>query len=493
LSQPLRAFFEPRFGYDFGQVSVHVDERAAAIAQVVNAQAFTMGRDIVFGAGQYAPGTVEGKKLLAHEMAHVIQQSQSGNILIQGRWEYPPDISQLYDIGRTYTILHPTRLRPQGPFTLNLLHLISSTFTVSAAWHSQEMAHAILEALESSATFVFIAQQLDRYYRRRNTPDISIFWANGSRFIPAGAPPFWPGGSGGRGDRIHIDRSVTTFRPGAMSSAGLAYQTMAFVRVVVHEAAHAYRHIRSRVGAGLRGVLQDERQTRILESRMMAQVEQRAQGALLQEARQQRQLVGSTLIRETAQDIVSGSGVSYVENYHINQTFRAVYPNYEQAKRTDGARQIRGFSNLRSIEELGSRDYNTYRDAVRQMITNNSRRPPPTSRTTSDGPTSTPVEPQPSPPPTISSTASTTLLQLLNSSPNLAQLASRRPQGLSDGETALFYYIVLLKIHHVKFRIAEEHRRNRRLTRGSPQHRQFLDRIARDYLGRPNAYADILD
>ena len=75
LSASERAFFEPRFGVDFDEVRVHSDARAAHVAQSVNARAFTLGRDVVFGAGQYAPGMSEGRRLLAHELTHVVQQS----------------------------------------------------------------------------------------------------------------------------------------------------------------------------------------------------------------------------------------------------------------------------------------------------------------------------------------------------------------------------------------------------------------------------------
>ena len=75
LPEFTRAFFEPRFGQDFTQVRVHTDTRAAESARAMNARAFTVGRSIVFGAGQYAPGTVAGKRLLAHELTHVVQQT----------------------------------------------------------------------------------------------------------------------------------------------------------------------------------------------------------------------------------------------------------------------------------------------------------------------------------------------------------------------------------------------------------------------------------
>jgi uncharacterized protein DUF4157 len=74
LPNPLRSYFEPRFGYDLSTVRVHADGEAASAARAVQARAYTFGRNIVFGAGEYAPTTAEGKRLIAHELTHVAQQ-----------------------------------------------------------------------------------------------------------------------------------------------------------------------------------------------------------------------------------------------------------------------------------------------------------------------------------------------------------------------------------------------------------------------------------
>ncbi len=74
----LRAFFEPRFGHDFSQVRIHTDSRASQAARAVNALAYTVGADVVFGSGQYQPASSEGRRLLAHELTHVVQQGQGG-------------------------------------------------------------------------------------------------------------------------------------------------------------------------------------------------------------------------------------------------------------------------------------------------------------------------------------------------------------------------------------------------------------------------------
>lgn len=76
LDAGTRAFMEPRFGHDFSNVRVHTDSQAAESARSVDALAYTVGQDVVFGAGQYAPETGEGKQLLAHELTHTLQQPQ---------------------------------------------------------------------------------------------------------------------------------------------------------------------------------------------------------------------------------------------------------------------------------------------------------------------------------------------------------------------------------------------------------------------------------
>ena len=81
LDVPTRAYFEPRFGYDFSRVRVHTDNRAAESAASIGASAYTAGSNIAFANGRFVPNSFSGRELLAHELTHVIQQSalqQSG-------------------------------------------------------------------------------------------------------------------------------------------------------------------------------------------------------------------------------------------------------------------------------------------------------------------------------------------------------------------------------------------------------------------------------
>jgi hypothetical protein len=75
LSAAERSFFEPRFGTDFSHVRLHHGAQAAGLARSINAQAFTLGREIVLGAEAQASTTWAGRRLLAHELTHVVQQN----------------------------------------------------------------------------------------------------------------------------------------------------------------------------------------------------------------------------------------------------------------------------------------------------------------------------------------------------------------------------------------------------------------------------------
>lgn len=74
LAESTRDFFEPRFGHDLSRVRVHTDAKSALAARSVRSRAFTAGEDIAFDAGEYAPETREGRRLLGHELTHVVQQ-----------------------------------------------------------------------------------------------------------------------------------------------------------------------------------------------------------------------------------------------------------------------------------------------------------------------------------------------------------------------------------------------------------------------------------
>jgi hypothetical protein len=84
LSGRIRSFFEERMGRDFSDVRVHTGPQAQRSVRSINADAFTLGKDVAFAKGNYRPDTTEGKKLIAHELTHVIQQTGAeGSGLVQ--------------------------------------------------------------------------------------------------------------------------------------------------------------------------------------------------------------------------------------------------------------------------------------------------------------------------------------------------------------------------------------------------------------------------
>lgn len=119
-----KSFFEQRFGRDFSDVKIHNDDVAAKSAQSINALAYTHGNNIVFNQNQFAPETDSGKRLLAHELTHVVQQNGFLNKMIQKAniahrtltWDdfKGPVANPSYDAGTVSDITYPdlTTIKP---------------------------------------------------------------------------------------------------------------------------------------------------------------------------------------------------------------------------------------------------------------------------------------------------------------------------------------------------------------------------------------------
>ena len=95
LDHDTRSFVEPRLGHDFSHVRVHTGPRAAASAHEVGALAYTVGQDVVFGAGQFDPRTAAGRRLLTHELVHVAQQGKSPTVQTDLKIGPPNDGAEL--------------------------------------------------------------------------------------------------------------------------------------------------------------------------------------------------------------------------------------------------------------------------------------------------------------------------------------------------------------------------------------------------------------
>src|SRR4029077_11658236 len=117
LEAGTRRFFEGRFGYDFGAVRIHRDTRAAESARAVHAQAYTVGRDIVFNSGGFAPDSEAGCRLLAHELTHVVQQRGDDRPLLQ-RFAPFEFIGDIFSVGPSQAF---ARLFGEGTFSTDEL------------------------------------------------------------------------------------------------------------------------------------------------------------------------------------------------------------------------------------------------------------------------------------------------------------------------------------------------------------------------------------
>ena len=149
IGREQRALFEPRFGYSFRNVRIHTGERAAAAARLLNAQAFTSGPDIMFGRDQYRPSTASGRQLIAHELAHVVQQGAAaprmdrggealvapshvrGVPLIQRRPVPPATVAGL-NLG-PLAVMEPESVEPTGdPSSPRILRAVGPTHLLTA-------------------------------------------------------------------------------------------------------------------------------------------------------------------------------------------------------------------------------------------------------------------------------------------------------------------------------------------------------------------------
>lgn len=113
LDSGTRAYMEPRFGHDFSHVRIHTDERAADSARAVNATAYAVGSHMVFDRGRYAPGSTEGRRLIAHELTHVVQQQSAGEPVIQRELVYASGYANRFRSDRAEVGCYQSRPRCQ--------------------------------------------------------------------------------------------------------------------------------------------------------------------------------------------------------------------------------------------------------------------------------------------------------------------------------------------------------------------------------------------
>lgn len=164
LDAATRAFMEPRFGHDFGRVRVHTDARAAASVRAVGALAYTVGSHIAFEAGHYRPEDAGGRDLLAHELAHTVQQQ--GAPATRPAVGAPGSASEQDASRAARALVTGTPVPTLRPAAQQLMrrHLFTSTIT---------MKHRYLRSRSFQVTQGGIVVSASAIYERLGTPGCS--------------------------------------------------------------------------------------------------------------------------------------------------------------------------------------------------------------------------------------------------------------------------------------------------------------------------------
>jgi len=153
LDSATRSFFEPRLGHDFSQVRIHTDAGAAESAEVSGASAYTVGSNIVFGPGQYQPESYTGRKLLSHELIHVIQQKTSGHMMqfalkqTTSAYAGNPQVTQIPGLSIGVGVVLILKKTPHGiDFQGSDYHLITKPSGGMTNEETQNLQHILLQA-----------------------------------------------------------------------------------------------------------------------------------------------------------------------------------------------------------------------------------------------------------------------------------------------------------------------------------------------------------
>ncbi len=171
LPKSVSAFFESRFGQDFSKVRVHTGGAAGQSARDLNAQAYTVGHEIVFGDGRFAPGTNDGRRLIAHELTHVVQQNgpNAGNERLNiDSANYPLEKKASQTNRHTSQHIQTRRLRPVVQKTPHRTIMRSQLFT-----STMEICRRLLRSRMFQVSQGSIRVTANAVNERRGTPECS--------------------------------------------------------------------------------------------------------------------------------------------------------------------------------------------------------------------------------------------------------------------------------------------------------------------------------
>ena len=511
LDTATRAFMEPRFGHDFAHVRIHCDERSAAVARSLNARAYTVGTHIVFGAGEYAPSREAGKRLLAHEMAHVLQQNQSGTLAIQRReGQYPGPTLPAGNVEKNYptyyTILKPKKLNVKGPFSAAILDSISSSYfdapgkcisksECTPEFHGARKAELILTLLESSADFVDMAAKLDAFYADDGNPGFRMSEAfMGSKFVRAGMPFQTRRGEKAitdSGDVMMIDQGGNPLMSGANPKLTDEQVAVAFVDALVHETVHAFRRVSKLTKPGLKGSIEEELETRKKSGAILTDIASGSpKNAIKQEAERYIKAIQADTrsMKQVGLSIVSGDGITYVESFFVDVAFREFFDGYAKSKPD----LIPGLTDLDHPSAVTPGAADDHAQKVRELIEKFSEpRDILVDRAPSVSDELKGVDPSPrvkTLPRILNVAESIRVLDLIDRTMSLKDLSKEAKDitKLSPAGRAVFFHALLLKTSLIKATLKQEHEDGPDST--SKDYEALCNELAKKFLGETKPY-----
>ena len=496
LDAATRAFMEPRFGVDLGAVRIHADAEADRSARSIDALAYTAGDHIAFRADRYDPSIQEGKRLLAHELTHTLQQSRGEGSPTHGparveqhavpgtllRKRPIPDV----DTPDTFTVVSTKKLDENGRFTGPLLDFISRGWTKKAVGSPPELAQQIVDALESSNQFVTIAKNLDAFLLKHPDMDIAVAASSmGTKFVPANTPfqgsPEGPVQTPGltapaNTHFIFIDfvKSEIAFHSGATGPQQIAV----FVQNIIHETTHAFDLVNGLGTSGLSGALEEEQRARKSELKALEEIRLATKdpdlGKELSTQIAQTKAGGLTLAA-IAGNLTQEGTETYLESYYLGRAVNGYTSKRDAVRKKVENAGLTGFDGLASIEELSDFDFMIYFANATFIINANAR------GFSADRDKSGAKLP-------ITNAHRVTLLKLLDTSLTLKQVTDVADTGLNDAETLMVYHVQLIQAYRIKDLIAKEWTAFAKNPSPAAQS-AVADANAAKLLGRPGAYA----
>jgi Domain of unknown function (DUF4157) len=338
LDAATRAFMEPRFGHDFSHVRVHADEKAAESAQALQARAYTVGSNIVFGAGQFEPGAHAGRGLLAHELTHVLQQQGQTSGVGRDSGESSGLEREASD-GAARVVSGGSARIAASPSTPAIQRFKISSGGFGKELESSAKNWAIpdstLKLLMKSPTFMAMVNTLDSHYL---SSDDAMQHGFPSFVIQKGYQKLDPSGkiSGVSksvdGKRvIHIAGGIggaafkPAWNPDNPFSGDVIEMTAAtreiFIQELIHESTHATRFI---TGANPSATtMADEINVGIHDEIAARTTEEKGLKEIPDAGVQARAAtVGSKNAREVQRDMAPALGVTYMENIYFGHKLR---------------------------------------------------------------------------------------------------------------------------------------------------------------------------